>query len=67
MTITKMKKPRIKIIGYERDLEEEEVENFLREQNKYIEQNDELKIKFIKKKTNHPSSKSAAQICFTSL
>lgn len=46
---TKLKKPRIKIIGFTESKNEEELEQLIRKQNKHIEDNDELKITYIKK------------------
>lgn len=52
---SKMRKPRIRIVGYEGTLSNKEVETFIREQNQFIEERDELEITFMKrnKKNNH--------------
>lgn len=47
--ITKLRNPRIKIIGYRGDATEEEIEKDIREQNLFMTERDELKVTYIKK------------------
>lgn len=46
--ITKMRNPKFKIIGYSGDLDKQEIEECLREQNSFFEEQDELKITYLK-------------------
>lgn len=46
---TKLRKPRIKIISNINDKNEGEIEQLIKKQNKYIDDEDELKVTFIKK------------------
>lgn len=46
--ITKMRQPRFKITGYQGELDVEEIEACIRDQNQVVEENDELKVTFIK-------------------
>lgn len=56
ISMTKMRKPRIKIVGYEGDLRKEEIEKCLRQQNDCVDEKDELKVTFIRnRKQNKPS------------
>ncbi|CAG9761281.1 unnamed protein product [Ceutorhynchus assimilis] len=47
--IPELKKPRIKITGYDGTLGKQDLVKCIREQNKFINMNDELKITFVKK------------------
>lgn len=47
--ITKLRKPRFKITGYDGSMDKEDLESSIREQNHFININDELKITFVKK------------------
>lgn len=53
MQISKMRKPRIKIIGYmadtEVDLNRDTITGNIHEQNHFIQANDEIQITFVKK------------------
>lgn len=46
--IPKLRKPRIKITGYNGDLDRARLEECIKEQNQFINTNDELKITFVK-------------------
>ena len=46
--ISKMIKPRFKIVSYRGNLKKEDVETCLRDQNQFINDSEELKINFIK-------------------
>lgn len=47
--LTKLRRPRIKIIGYKGELDKDELNICLREQNKFIEDTDEMEITYIKR------------------
>lgn len=51
--LTKMRKPRFKIIGYEGGLDIEQINKCLREQNKFIKEIDDLEITYIKHNKNN--------------
>lgn len=57
--VSKLRKPRIKIVGYQGTLEKEEIEQRLRDQNKFIGEIDELRVTYVAK-----SKKSSQSIIF---
>ncbi|CAG9770387.1 unnamed protein product [Ceutorhynchus assimilis] len=65
--LTRMKLPRFKIVGYEGQLDENEIANTIRNQNKFINEQDELKITYIKKlkhkKTSTIYAVNVAPVC----
>lgn len=46
---TKLRRPRIKIMSHNNDKNEEELEQLIKSQNKYIDDDDEIRITYIKK------------------
>lgn len=50
--VTKMRLPRFKIVGYNSDLDEQQIAKAIREQNDLIKESDKLTITFIKKPKN---------------
>lgn len=50
--VTKLRKPKIKIIGYDGEESEKQIERDLREQNSFITEMDKLKVTFIRKHRN---------------
>ncbi|KAG5894624.1 hypothetical protein JTB14_026155 [Gonioctena quinquepunctata] len=54
--ITQLKKPKIKIIGYEGNKQATELETSIRKQNKWIMEQEELKVTFIKRRINRTST-----------
>lgn len=54
--LTKMKNPRFKIIGYEGKEDKENLEQHIKEQNKFIDEHDMFKITFIKQIRNKQTS-----------
>lgn len=50
--ITKLRKPRIKIINCDTDMSEKQIEEDIRDQNQFIKENDKLIVTYIKKHKN---------------
>lgn len=54
--MTKLRNPKIKIVGCELAMSEKEIEDSIREQNHFIEETDQLNITYIKKQKNKKST-----------
>lgn len=54
--VSRLRKPRIKIIGGEMAMSERQIEEGLREQNDFIAENDEIKVTYIRKHRNNKTT-----------
>lgn len=63
--VSKLKKPRFKIVGYEGDLDSREIEQCLIEQNQFISETEHLKITYIRPKGSRKTSTIYGECCAT--